>query len=1221
MKKLMLSLVAACAALVSFGEAINPAIFTKKCNFTVSGYTGTSTLSDFPVLIRLKADAPVGFNYADCQPDGCDLRFADEAGTLLAHEIDTWNPEGESLIWVKVPALSGTATTVTAYYGAAPTAVPPATPRAVWSKYVTVIHGGTAIADSSANDLTLTPNGVSVTAAGGAVGGGMTKEKKKGINIPNPYTADLFTNKRQYSMSFWAKVETSSLSGVTYVTLGGVENWGNGGFLGLFEKNNGWSVAVSGNHHYDGTKGALPAKTWTYTAFSYDTEAGNYTSYSNGALLKAWEKTHTYTDAEATYWTFGGYSNKEADDNFYGELDEYRIYDGIASADWFKAEYDSANNAAFAVGAPVMDIEETPEPSVACVQTVQTLTALGLDITVTGFGEDATSCDLHAVLASDSGYSDVLDSFDLTAAAVELAKGYPIGAEGLHFGTPYYLKVTATNDKDQTAIVEKIVETLPEPPCKMTFDKEKTDDTFVSFFWSVSSLGELSTFAAVSVEWDTSDSFSAASSQVIVEKLESATNRTRVVVRDLTPSQTYYFRLKTVNECGIVGYSDVLSATTGSKASNTLIWANLGTDMNDPMNWVERRTPTKDDTVYFVDAPVVQPQLTDSLTIYSLQFNGLDNKACPASGYELTAVDGAVLTIVANYINQDTQYAVLGHFSGTNTISAPVYFSGNKPQVGGTEGTLLFDGPVSTKDDYSQEFNYATSKSGIVIFGHANPDFKPKRFYGGGSSRFAFTDPDALMSLTKLEVSSWAAGDDKTVHFQNLTGSTVSFPNLVSIKLGDTDNFAVDGSPVVASNCVFSSADRGTSYTGNTLLLVKSVENTGNGCIFRQNANGGAFQVLEDFGSTVSGVDPSVEVNNGMFVVNDFARAFPTSASAHNRFNGDSSRKPVLGINEDVSVRLAYNGGIFFGHTNGQDKDGGFAAIGGERHLTLLDANGDKIDPVAMSTRPLDATDDKNAWATPSSLLVGNKWASGTVVFENNFFFPANNTVYAYQGMVPVAGRFVGDLTVDSNGHFYKNGDGALAIEGTLTMGTSKEFHVREGGLLVNTDLSGLGAQVRLDGSAWIGGTGAVAHIHKESGGATDLAAIRPGEFGKGTLTVKGTKNSKFAANTGVIVDITAKGTTGLLKLEGDINTYSSGWSGYWMRIEPQEGAPAGKYKIMDWTDSTGTPNNIKLIKADSYTVQYDETKVKKAELVVEGTAMYLKFRPVTKGGMMVIIR
>jgi glucose-6-phosphate isomerase len=37
-------------------------------------------------------------------------------GTLLAHEIDTWNPSGESFVWVNVPSLSPI-TEIKAYWG------------------------------------------------------------------------------------------------------------------------------------------------------------------------------------------------------------------------------------------------------------------------------------------------------------------------------------------------------------------------------------------------------------------------------------------------------------------------------------------------------------------------------------------------------------------------------------------------------------------------------------------------------------------------------------------------------------------------------------------------------------------------------------------------------------------------------------------------------------------------------------------------------------------------------------------------------------------------------------------------------------------------------------------------------------------------------------------------------------------------------------------------
>ena len=62
------------------------------------------SLADFPVLVRLST-AIDGFSYSDFQQqDGVDLAFLDARGNVLAHEIDTWNTDGESLVWVKVPA-------------------------------------------------------------------------------------------------------------------------------------------------------------------------------------------------------------------------------------------------------------------------------------------------------------------------------------------------------------------------------------------------------------------------------------------------------------------------------------------------------------------------------------------------------------------------------------------------------------------------------------------------------------------------------------------------------------------------------------------------------------------------------------------------------------------------------------------------------------------------------------------------------------------------------------------------------------------------------------------------------------------------------------------------------------------------------------------------------------------------------------------------------------
>ena len=108
------------AVLASFAAnatELDTILFAKKSDITVSGYAGSTTLANFPVLVRLSANSPDGFDYTECAADGSDLRFADANGDLIPHEIDTWNTSGESLVWVSVPSISGTATTFTMYYG------------------------------------------------------------------------------------------------------------------------------------------------------------------------------------------------------------------------------------------------------------------------------------------------------------------------------------------------------------------------------------------------------------------------------------------------------------------------------------------------------------------------------------------------------------------------------------------------------------------------------------------------------------------------------------------------------------------------------------------------------------------------------------------------------------------------------------------------------------------------------------------------------------------------------------------------------------------------------------------------------------------------------------------------------------------------------------------------------------------------------------------------
>ena len=67
----------------------------------------TTPLTNFPVLVRLSAAIP-GFTYEICKRG--ELRFFLPDGTPLAHEIDFWNENGESSVWVNMPILTSNTT-------------------------------------------------------------------------------------------------------------------------------------------------------------------------------------------------------------------------------------------------------------------------------------------------------------------------------------------------------------------------------------------------------------------------------------------------------------------------------------------------------------------------------------------------------------------------------------------------------------------------------------------------------------------------------------------------------------------------------------------------------------------------------------------------------------------------------------------------------------------------------------------------------------------------------------------------------------------------------------------------------------------------------------------------------------------------------------------------------------------------------------------------------
>ncbi len=146
----------------------------RKAKITFAGYDRPETLNDFPAVIAFGTNIS-GFTWDELgSAQGYDLRFSDEDGaTMLSYEMETWDTNTVSLIWVKVPALTGGGH-IWAYWGK-PSSVPPpySTNGSTWrSDYSAVWH----LKDTGAQDSTDNgSDGVSynISATAGKVGNGL----------------------------------------------------------------------------------------------------------------------------------------------------------------------------------------------------------------------------------------------------------------------------------------------------------------------------------------------------------------------------------------------------------------------------------------------------------------------------------------------------------------------------------------------------------------------------------------------------------------------------------------------------------------------------------------------------------------------------------------------------------------------------------------------------------------------------------------------------------------------------------------------------------------------------------------------------------------------------------------------------------------------------------------------------------------------------------------
>lgn len=455
MRKLIATL--SLLALVGTGraETIDPTLFTHRAPVTFPTYNLESTLENFPVLVRLTS-AEGKFTYDEASIDGSDVRFALEDGTLLPSEVSLWNPEGESLVWVSVPALNGNAK-IMLYWGGEHEFPSSQTDGTVWSAagYFGVWHmdeaaGAEKAKDSAGGAMEGTHVGTS-PGQDGFVGrsvrisnGGWNVGDGKGI------TTAAFSNiGDKFMFSLWTKYPNQN-PGTDRLGSTKIDWTATSGWEISTQRYNQQKIDFRGSGQTNPEPGvSLKNTDWQYLTFLFNGAEGSV--YINNSW-KAGGKIDAVTDSDYVF-TIGNMSNLSAD-SFKGWLDEVRLYKGEPTRDWISAEYHSVQDTGFTVVGDA-EILETEAPVLGELTLVSAeLHAASLGWELRSAGSSATEVSL--AYGIEEGIYTITN---VIAGGMADRTSDTLSLSDLRCGTTYYAKLIAKNTAGSVSSPERVFTT------------------------------------------------------------------------------------------------------------------------------------------------------------------------------------------------------------------------------------------------------------------------------------------------------------------------------------------------------------------------------------------------------------------------------------------------------------------------------------------------------------------------------------------------------------------------------------------------------------------------------------------------------------------------------------------------------------------------------------------------------------------------------------------
>lgn len=350
--------------------------FVHAIRITFDGYTGSEVLTNFPVPVKFN-NGILGFDYADfLSPSGGDLRFWTSDLLPLVYEIEQWDTDGDSYVWVRIPELTQ-GTFIYASWGDDEADPVPDSPAHTWTEdFLAAWHlhtdpentpdSANLIADNSGS-LNTSQTSANPALVPGVIG--------PGFEIRNNSTHRVLINNEshlaerdQATFSFWYRRDISGgPNGEIFAQARSGINRRIGYYWGGTDYDDGIAfyprVASGTVNSPDLYSGALAVGQWYHVAVTQDRSGNNahFRLFIDGVEVDtALNRSLNSSDRwilEPNQLIGGSFPDSTPN----ATLDEMRMASAVRSPAWIKAEYMSMSDPhGFGTYEPATVIPNTP---------------------------------------------------------------------------------------------------------------------------------------------------------------------------------------------------------------------------------------------------------------------------------------------------------------------------------------------------------------------------------------------------------------------------------------------------------------------------------------------------------------------------------------------------------------------------------------------------------------------------------------------------------------------------------------------------------------------------------------------------------------------------------------------------------------------------------------------------------------------------------------------